>query len=95
MAILTIDFDEDEQEPLEWIIETFRERLEQGNYEMPNDMNAAVMSLIRTMHESVRAWSNGIHKIKLDPDLYEIPVLRGNDFDTMMGAYEEEDDLQL
>ena len=57
MAILTINFDEDDHKAFNWMIETFRDSLENGGWRIPEELNDDVMRLIRTIHESVRSWN--------------------------------------
>jgi len=67
MAILTIDFDEDEHQALDWIIDTFRSSLERGDWDIPNDVREDVMPLMRSMHEAVRSWN---HNDEEQPRIY-------------------------
>jgi hypothetical protein len=57
MAILTIDFDEDDMRALSYIIPPLREDIENGDWSVDGDEYDNVIRFIRVFHESIRAFN--------------------------------------
>jgi len=57
MAILTIDFDEDDMRALSHIIPPIREDIENGDWVVDEDQHDNVIRFIRAFHEGIRAFN--------------------------------------
>ena len=88
MAILTVNFQENEQMALTWIVETMREMLEREQLRLP-DRGEGSLQLLREFNEATRAWNKSFLPRDIEPGMIETVEQSDNVF-----GYEETDHFQ-
>ena len=89
MAILTVNFQENEQMALTWIVETMREMLEREQLRLP-DRGEGSLQLLREFNEATRAWNKSFLPRDIEPGMMEATSQLTDVFDPDQDSFQAE-----
>ncbi len=89
MAILTVNFQENEQMALTWIVETMREMLEREQLRVP-DRGEGSLQLLREFNEATRAWNKSFLPRDIEPGMMETVAQLDDVFDPDQDPFQAE-----